>query len=813
MSTSLITRTSSGVFVETVKNAPLNNLEVDGNFITLAENKLERENNLSDIISALDARANLGVPDFQGAGAFGTWPISVAGNSGTATAFQNARTINGVSFDGTENIVVTAETDNTLFFGNGLNEGDFDGSSNVTVSVDGDVVVLRTTNQIINGTKTFNNAVEIETQATSPNHAVVGSRELTAGNGLTGGGDLTSDVSFEVDDSIVVVTSNVTQTVDGNKTFVNALNLGTQASATSHAVRADRSIDGGDGISGGGSLTADRTISVDSTVVRDFGDQTISGTKSFSVPPVMLAPGTSTDQTVRADRAINTGSGLSGGGDLTSNRNLSVDSTVLRTFGDQTIDGEKQFTEAVILNNQGSAALEALAAGRQVNSGDGLTGGGDLTTNRTLSVDGTVVRTSRNVASGDGLTGGGDLSVNRTLSVDSTVARTSRIINTGDGLSGGGDLTDDRTISVDGTVLRTDDVQEVTAQKTFSAPMFFINEVNLSGDTFFNGVTAFNETAEFNEPTTFNDTVTLSQQAFLGTQPVRADREINSGDGLSGGGDLTGNRELSVDGTVVRTTREIATGDGLIGGNTLSNDLNISVDSTVVRTTTEIVAGDGLSGGGTLEEQNIELNVDGVFSVEITGTQTLLSEDVINSANLNVGETIIGQTSGAEGVIVEVVIDSGEEESEIVARLVSGEFEKEGEFFTSQETNLTIQYNSASELEPININEYRLEGEAIDFIRSSNENIENPVDIPDALDKVLAIGGKLFDWNQEYVESKGGEDGLFVTQSDFGVVAEDVEEVFPQGVKRISNGELVVDYRKLFALSFAAIKELNDKIE
>ena len=115
MPTSLITRTSSGVFVETVKDAPLNNLEVDGNFITLAENKLERENNLSDIISALDARANLGVPDLQGAGAFGTWPISVAGNSGTATALQNARTINGVSFDGTENIVVTAETDNTLF--------------------------------------------------------------------------------------------------------------------------------------------------------------------------------------------------------------------------------------------------------------------------------------------------------------------------------------------------------------------------------------------------------------------------------------------------------------------------------------------------------------------------------------------------------------------------------------------------------------------------------------------------------------------------------------------------------------------------
>lgn len=34
----------------------------------------------------------------------GTWPIAVSGNAATATALQTARTINGVSFNGTANI-------------------------------------------------------------------------------------------------------------------------------------------------------------------------------------------------------------------------------------------------------------------------------------------------------------------------------------------------------------------------------------------------------------------------------------------------------------------------------------------------------------------------------------------------------------------------------------------------------------------------------------------------------------------------------------------------------------------------------------
>lgn len=47
-------------------------------------------------------------PTLTGTGASGTWGISISGNAATATALQTARTINGVSFDGTANITITA---------------------------------------------------------------------------------------------------------------------------------------------------------------------------------------------------------------------------------------------------------------------------------------------------------------------------------------------------------------------------------------------------------------------------------------------------------------------------------------------------------------------------------------------------------------------------------------------------------------------------------------------------------------------------------------------------------------------------------
>jgi hypothetical protein len=84
---------------------------------------------------------------------------------------------------------------------------------------------------------------------------------------------------------------------------------------------------------------------------------------------------------------------------------------------------------------------------------------------------------------------------------------------------------------------------------------------------------------------------------------------------------------------------------------------------------------------------------------------------------------------------------------------------------------------------------------------------------PDALATVNAIGGKLFDWTDAYIESRGGADGYFVQKADFGVIAQDVQKVFPIAVRTREDGSLAVDYEKLSALAFAAIKELSSEMQ
>ena len=84
----------------------------------------------------------IGAPSTTGTNASGNWNINVTGSAGsatgnaaTATVLQTARTINGVSFNGSANITVTANTTNALTLGTGLTGSSFNGSGAVTATV------------------------------------------------------------------------------------------------------------------------------------------------------------------------------------------------------------------------------------------------------------------------------------------------------------------------------------------------------------------------------------------------------------------------------------------------------------------------------------------------------------------------------------------------------------------------------------------------------------------------------------------------------------------------------------------------------
>jgi hypothetical protein len=96
---------------------------------------------------------------------------------------------------------------------------------------------------------------------------------------------------------------------------------------------------------------------------------------------------------------------------------------------------------------------------------------------------------------------------------------------------------------------------------------------------------------------------------------------------------------------------------------------------------------------------------------------------------------------------------------------------------------------------------------------SSDINLkENIRLIADPLGKLAQIRGVHYDWTDEHIQKRGGEDGYFVRKHDIGVIAQEVEAVLPEIVATRDDGTKVVKYEKLVALLIEAVKDQQRQI-
>jgi hypothetical protein len=152
---------------------------------------------------------------------------------------------------------------------------------------------------------------------------------------------------------------------------------------------------------------------------------------------------------------LTAGDGLTGGGDLTTSRTVSLGtpSTISISSGN-TVSGSTH-THAISLS---VGDIGATPATRQVTAGDGMTGGGDLTADRTLTLGTPSTLTTSTTNSVSGTT--------HTHEITGFVP-TTRTLTAGDGLTGGGDLTENCSFAVDGTVMRNNVDQNMTGNLAF----------------------------------------------------------------------------------------------------------------------------------------------------------------------------------------------------------------------------------------------------------------------------------------------------------------------------------------------------------
>jgi hypothetical protein len=99
-------------------------------------------------------------------------------------------------------------------------------------------------------------------------------------------------------------------------------------------------------------------------------------------------------------------------------------------------------------------------------------------------------------------------------------------------------------------------------------------------------------------------------------------------------------------------------------------------------------------------------------------------------------------------------------------------------------------------------NTFYTNGDIVVFAASDRRLKDNITPIPNALDKILKIGGYSFDWNDKQDVHTG---------KDIGVIAQEIEAVLPELVVERDNGYKAVKYEKLVALLIEGIKDQQNK--
>ena len=134
----------------------------------------------------------------NGAG-FITASASISGNAGSATKLQNARTINGTSFNGTANIVTSYWGTTRKLWGNSVN-GNADVNGSITIAnTDGVYVQIGDVRLVYDKANTAIKVVKSDGTAAANFYATGGITAYGEGSGSSGGGGLNGSVKSYAD--------------------------------------------------------------------------------------------------------------------------------------------------------------------------------------------------------------------------------------------------------------------------------------------------------------------------------------------------------------------------------------------------------------------------------------------------------------------------------------------------------------------------------------------------------------------------------------------------------------------------------------
>ena len=450
-----------------------------------------------------------------------------------------------------------------------------------------------------------------------------------------------------------------------------------------------------------------------------------------------------------------------------------------------------------------------------------------------------IDHTAVTITAGSGLTGGGDISATRTISIatggvtDAMLAGSisngklanSAITIAGQSTSLGGTVTAETIRTAIGTVV-TGSAQVIgilASLNTYTGSNDTTNTAQSARLTRLEESTSSINTLTASLATTYEGRASASKTLFSGSSQVSHDSttgysanrhidhtavSISAGSGLTGGGDISTTRTISI--------ANLGVTDAMLAG---------SISNAKLTNSSITIAGQSTALGGTVTAETIRTAIGTVVTgsaqvfANVSGDVTIASNGVAtiaaNSVALGTDTTGNYMVDVSAGSGISISHTQGEGSTATITnsgvRSIAAGTGVSVSATTGDNCSIAIGQSVATSASPtfagLTINgSITATGDITAYFSSDKRFKDNVQIIPDALSKVRKINGVTWEWNDLV-------DDVTKQSPNTGLIAQEVQQVLPEVVKERGDGHLGLDYSKMMGLLVEAIKEQQNKID